>query len=281
MRFSRSSAPACRLYRSARFAESSAIRFETVPLFRIFTATNSRTMETIPLFGPYALRRLRTRRARTHLRLDRHPTPPPGPLAPVRGRHAPDRADPAGGGRNARRHGQSGLHAPQRQRLCGTDRLQIGRRRQAQRRDRLLAARGAAGQGDHDGRRADALRPCVRGRWACGVSRSAAARATSRATAFRSVSASSAAMSSYRANSSPTESGSTPERPRCWNAENQMVSAPASPANPVRSGPMPYAATSPMTPCAVHPASHRKKETCGEVSFSSFSSVAAGGPISS
>ena len=34
--------------------------FETVPLFRIFTATNSRTMETIPLFGPYALRRLRT-----------------------------------------------------------------------------------------------------------------------------------------------------------------------------------------------------------------------------
>ena len=47
------------------------------------------------------------------------------------------------------------------------------------------------------------------GEMACGVSRSAAARATSRATAFRSVSASSAAMSSYRANSSPTESGST------------------------------------------------------------------------
>ena len=43
----------------------------------------------------------------------------------------------------------------------------------------------------------------------CDVSRSAAARATSRATAFRSVSASSAVMSSYRANSSPTESGST------------------------------------------------------------------------
>ena len=42
-----------------------------------------------------------------------------------------------------------------------------------------------------------------------GVSRSAAARATSRATAFRSVSASSAAMSRHKANSSPTESGST------------------------------------------------------------------------
>ena len=41
------------------------------------------------------------------------------------------------------------------------------------------------------------------------VSRSAAARATSRATAFRSVSASSAAMSRHKANSSPTESGST------------------------------------------------------------------------
>lgn len=57
--------------------------------------------------------------------------------------------------------------------------------------------------------------PCGRsatlrsGRWACGVSRSAAARATSRATAFRSVSASSAAMSRHKANSSPTESGST------------------------------------------------------------------------
>lgn len=36
----------------------------------------------------------------------------------------------------------------------------------------------------------------------------------------------------------------------------------------IRSGPMPYAATGPMTPCAVHPASHRKKETCGEASFS-------------
>lgn len=76
-------------------------------------------METIPLFGPYALRRLRTEDAPGHLRLDRHPTPPPGPLAPVvADTHRIEQTGRWWPGMLAR-HGQSGLHAPQRQRLAG------------------------------------------------------------------------------------------------------------------------------------------------------------------
>ena len=103
--------------------------FETVPLFSYLYRYEFTHYGNHPPLRPLRAPAAPHGGRAGHLRLDRHPTPPPGPLAPVRGRHAPDRADPAGGGRNACRHGQSGLHAPQRQRLCGTDRLQIGRRR--------------------------------------------------------------------------------------------------------------------------------------------------------
>ena len=144
-------------------------------------------METIPLFGPYALRRLRTEDA-------------PDIFASIDtqrrylGRWLPFVAD---------------THRIEQTRQVVAGML-------ADTANPVFTLRsGNAFAGLIGFKSADAARRSVEigywrsGRWACGVSRSAAARATSRATAFRSVSASSAAMSRHRANSSPTESGST------------------------------------------------------------------------
>ena len=85
-------------------------------------------METIPLLGPYALRRLRAEdapdiftarstRSAAHL----------GPLAPVRGRRRTAiEQTRRGGRRHAGRPGQPGLHAARRGCLRGAYRVQIG-----------------------------------------------------------------------------------------------------------------------------------------------------------